>query len=312
MDRCPKRNISPTNTENLYQRQARIYAAEILKGLYHLHQNGIVHRDIKPENILLSARGVCKLIDFGVSDLLHDHQDSNSEKNESSCLLRNSVGTYTFFSPEEVSLEQAGIGFDGFKADIWAVGITLIICLTGKLPYYSKSIFSLFDMIKAHQSGSQILSKLSQERLDSEPPSPEALQFMDRILAADPNDRMSIPKALCHPFITGDDGENQKDYIHAENERGTVKLSPEDIATAVNAFKVKNIGTFINMKIQLKKMKFNVRRRIMFLKEFYKCVRVGDIQNIREMLQSSLVDKDKLLNDCFIRDTQGRALYTCL
>ena len=34
-----------------------------------------------------------------------------------------------------------------------------------------------------------------------------------------------------------------------------MKLSPEDFATAVNAFKVKNIGTFINMKIQLKKMK---------------------------------------------------------
>ena len=286
----------------------RIYAAEILKGLYHLHQKGIVHRDIKPENILLSARGVCKLIDFGVSDLLHDHQDSNSEKNESSCLLRNSVGTYTFFSPEEVSLQETGISFDGFKADIWAVGITLVVCLTGN-SYYSKSIFSLFDMIKTHQSGSHILSKLSketqQDTVNRESPSPEALQFIESMLATDPKDRMSIPKALCHPFITGDNVENGKNYIQDERARGTVKLSPEDLATAVNAFKVKNIGTFINMKIQLKKMKFNVRRKMMFLREFYKCVRVGDVQNIREMLGSSLVDKDKLLNDCFIRDTQG-------
>ena len=196
----------------------------------------------------------------------------NSENNNSSCLLRNSVGTYTFFSPEEVSLQEAGIGFDGFKADIWAVGITLIVCLTGKLPYYSKSIFSLFDMIKAHQGGSHILSKLSketqQDTVNRESPSPEALQFMERILATDPKDRMSIPKALCHPFITGDNRENGENYIQDERERGTVKLSTEDIATAVNAFKVKNIGTFINMKIQLKKMKFNVRRKMMFLRNF--------------------------------------------
>ena len=290
----------------------RIYAAEILKGLYHLHENGIVHRDIKPENIMISARGVCKLIDFGVSDLLHDHNDlgTDSGKKETSNLLRNSVGTYTFFSPEEVSLQETGIGFDGFKADIWAVGITLITCLTGKLPYYSKSIFSLFDKIKAHQSGSQILLEIWKERqqgtLDKAAPSREALQFIENMLMTDPNERMSILKALSHPFITGGGGTSEKNQSNADIQHGVVKLSPEDIATAIDAFKVKNIGTFINLKIQLKKMKFNMRKKMMFLREFYKCVRVGDIQNMREMLHSSLVDKDKLLNDCFIRDPEGR------
>ena len=82
-----------------------------------------------------------------------------------------------------------------------------------------------------------------------------------------------------------------------------MKLSPEDIATAViKPQKYRNIYKHENT---VEKMKFNVRRRIMFLKEFYKCVRVGDIQNIREML-SSIVEKDKIPNDCFIRDTQGR------
>lgn len=37
--------------------QARIYAAEIVAAVSHLHKCGIVHRDLKPENILMDADG---------------------------------------------------------------------------------------------------------------------------------------------------------------------------------------------------------------------------------------------------------------
>lgn len=37
--------------------QARVYAAEIVSAVSHLHKNGIVHRDLKPENILMDADG---------------------------------------------------------------------------------------------------------------------------------------------------------------------------------------------------------------------------------------------------------------
>lgn len=36
---------------------ARIYAAEIVSAVAHLHTNGIMHRDLKPENILLDEDG---------------------------------------------------------------------------------------------------------------------------------------------------------------------------------------------------------------------------------------------------------------
>lgn len=36
---------------------ARIYTAEIVSAVSHLHKNGIMHRDLKPENILLDADG---------------------------------------------------------------------------------------------------------------------------------------------------------------------------------------------------------------------------------------------------------------
>jgi tRNA A-37 threonylcarbamoyl transferase component Bud32 len=46
---------------------ARLYAAEIVQALDHIHQLGIVHRDIKPDNLLISASGHIKLADFGLS-----------------------------------------------------------------------------------------------------------------------------------------------------------------------------------------------------------------------------------------------------
>jgi ribosomal protein S6 kinase beta len=42
---------------------ARIYTAEIVSAVAHLHANGIMHRDLKPENILLDADGHVRIAD---------------------------------------------------------------------------------------------------------------------------------------------------------------------------------------------------------------------------------------------------------
>jgi len=43
---------------------------QILLGVQHLHQNGVVHRDLKPENLLLEGKSSkLKIIDFGLSNL---------------------------------------------------------------------------------------------------------------------------------------------------------------------------------------------------------------------------------------------------
>ena len=49
------------------EKDTAFYVAEILNGLWFMHQCGVLYRDLKLENILLDSRGHVKLVDFGLA-----------------------------------------------------------------------------------------------------------------------------------------------------------------------------------------------------------------------------------------------------
>lgn len=67
---------------------ARFYASNILLGLDHLHQNGILYRDLKPENVLVGYDGYTRLADFGLS------LEKDSTQTKATC------GTAEYLAPE--------------------------------------------------------------------------------------------------------------------------------------------------------------------------------------------------------------------
>jgi serine/threonine protein kinase len=92
-------------------------ADRLLSTLAHVHAHGIVHRDIKPSNILVDLDGDVYLADFGLARLVDT--DSITRSGEI-------VGTAAYLAPEQVRGEKATPA-----ADVYALGLVLLQCLTG-------------------------------------------------------------------------------------------------------------------------------------------------------------------------------------
>jgi serine/threonine-protein kinase len=95
----------------------RAVATDVSSGLAALHANEMLHRDIKPGNLLVDARGVTMLGDFGLvtDDLV---------------LGYGSVGDYAY--ADHIAPEVWSGGPTSVKTDLWAIGMTLYRLLHGK------------------------------------------------------------------------------------------------------------------------------------------------------------------------------------
>lgn len=102
------------------ERVAEIGAA-VAEVLAYVHARGIVHRDIKPSNVLFDADGDCYLADFGIARAMGSAHLTDSHE---------FVGTAAYLAPEQVTERSPGPA-----ADVYALGLVLLECLTGHPEY---------------------------------------------------------------------------------------------------------------------------------------------------------------------------------
>jgi serine/threonine protein kinase len=109
--------------EALSLEDAKKIAEQTAAGLAHLHLHGIYHQDIKPSNLLLTDRGI-RIIDFNVAV---------SDQDEAGL----AGGTRRYLPPDFDWNRRAEDITSGEKCDrdLYALGITIYECITGRYPF---------------------------------------------------------------------------------------------------------------------------------------------------------------------------------
>jgi serine/threonine protein kinase len=159
--------------------RTRLYAAEILLGLGHLHSLGFVYRDLKPENILLDAQGHLKLTDFGLVKTVGGES-----------------GTTTTFcgTPEYIAPEMLRQLPYTKAVDWWSFGCIVYEMLVGLPPFYDENKNKMYRAI------------MQNELTFPEEVGVDAQDLIARLLNRDPHQRLGGGEAdyreiQQHPFF---------------------------------------------------------------------------------------------------------------
>ena len=145
---------------------------QVLAGLGHAHENGIVHRDVKPSNVFLPRGRPAKIMDFGVARLVGGTTAAGLV-----------VGTPNYMSPEQVR----GGDLDG-RSDLFSVGLILYELVTGEKAYEGDSVVSLLFKIVSEPPDLEHIPRGPQwERLN---------RVLERSLAKDVNARYPDARAM--------------------------------------------------------------------------------------------------------------------
>ena len=182
----------------LLEDEARRLFSQLVSAVDYIHSKGISHRDLKPENILIDKNYNIKLTDFG---LCH-------KQNPSQQLLKTQCGS-PYYAPPEIVL---GEKYDGFKGDIWSLGVVLFAMVTGSLPWSDLTIPALYK---------QIVSGIF-----SVPPqlSNYLRLLITSMMNVDPQQRITIEQIKRHPWML--DEQHTKTVSSSEMIRIDLNKSP--------------------------------------------------------------------------------------
>jgi eukaryotic-like serine/threonine-protein kinase len=152
-------------------------AHDLLDVLSAAHDKGIVHRDIKPANVFLTDQGELKVLDFGIARL----RDGQLHTTTHASLL----GTPAFMAPEQASGDLDAIGP---PSDVWAVGATIFLLLSGEVVHPAKNTAQLLIMA----------ASLPARSLRSVAPNlpPSVIALVDRALAFRPFQRFQDAREM--------------------------------------------------------------------------------------------------------------------
>ncbi|CAO2623321.1 Casein kinase II subunit alpha [Lemmus lemmus] len=210
-------HVNNTDFKQLYQTltdyDIRFYMYEVLKALDYCHSMGIMHRDVKPHNIMIDhEHRKVRLIDWGLAEFYHPGKEYNVR-----------VASRYFKGPELLVDYQM---YD-YSLDMWSLGCMLASMIFQKEPFFhghdnydqlvriakvlgTEDLYDYIDKynIELDPCFNDILGRHSRKQWErfvhSENQhlvSPEALDFLDKLLRYDHQSRLTAREAMEHPYF---------------------------------------------------------------------------------------------------------------
>lgn len=191
----------------------RFYLFQLLKALEYSHSAGVMHRDVKPHNVMIDhAQRKLRLIDWGLAEFYHPRKDYNVR-----------VASRYFKGPELlVDFEK----YD-YSLDMWSIGCMFAGMMFQKEPFFygadnSDQLVKITrvlgtDRLKAYLAKYKINLNARLDALVGRYPrqpwskfitsanqhlvTPEAVDFLDRLLRYDHQERLTAQEAMRHPYF---------------------------------------------------------------------------------------------------------------
>ncbi|MCY3771105.1 MAG: protein kinase [Gemmatimonadetes bacterium] len=114
----------------------------IADALDHAHERGVVHRDLKPANVMISEKGVPKILDFGLARVVPGSSGETDGAGPTMSLTQAGtvMGTPAYMSPE-----QATGSHGDQRSDIFSLGVMMYEALTGVRPFTGENYVSVIS-----------------------------------------------------------------------------------------------------------------------------------------------------------------------
>ncbi|TMW65952.1 hypothetical protein Poli38472_003717 [Pythium oligandrum] len=123
------------------EERTRLYMAQLLTALMHLHSKQIAYRDLKLENILMDPQGNIALTDFGLSKEGQAIEGA-IRASQADSGMKTICGTAEYMAPELLRHQPYGK-----VVDWWSYGILLYEMLTGRTPFVDRNRRQMFKNI---------------------------------------------------------------------------------------------------------------------------------------------------------------------
>jgi len=191
----------------------RFIIYQLLKAFKYMHSANVIHRDMKPSNLLLNSECLLKVADFGLARLM----DAPKEDGTRTQVLTDYVATRWYRAPEIL------LGSNNYTkaVDMWSIGCILGELIGAKPMFPGTSTMNQIDRILAilgrptKEDLDSIQSDFAGQMLENIPEhnvengldemytnaDPEAMDLLKKLLAFNPDKRLTVEQALEHPFV---------------------------------------------------------------------------------------------------------------